>query len=62
MRYINQRDYPDMPYPNYSEEYNKVELKEKVDSSHALLLYCDADLLEPETENREIPYYLFEIA
>lgn len=48
--------------PNYHETYNEGELKEKVDSSCAPLLYCDADLLEYETENRETPYYLFERA
>lgn len=31
MLYINQRDYPDMPYPNNAEG----ELKEKVDSAKA---------------------------
>lgn len=46
--------------PNYSEAYNEGALKEKVDSSCAPVLYCDADLLEHETENREIKYYLFE--
>lgn len=48
--------------PNYSEAYNEGELKEKVDSSYAPLLYCNADLMEYETENREIKYYLFERA
>ena len=48
--------------PNYSEAYNTGELKEKVDSSRAPLLYCDADLMEYETENRKIKYYLFERA
>ena len=48
--------------PNYSEEYNQGELKEKVDSSRAPILYCDAGLLEYETENRKIKYYLFERA
>ena len=48
--------------PNYNEAYNAGELKEKVDSSRAPFLYCDADLLEYETENREIKYYLFERA
>ena len=47
---------------NYSAAYNEGELKEKVDSSRAPFLYCDADLLEYETENREIKYYLFERA
>ena len=46
--------------PNYHESYNEGGLKEKVDSSKAPLLYCDADLMEYETENREIKYYLFE--
>ena len=46
--------------PNYSEAYQAGELKEKVDSSRVPFLYCDADLLEYETENREIKYYLFE--
>lgn len=46
--------------PYYGPEYNEGELKEKVDSSCAPLLYCGADLLEYETENREIKYYLFE--
>lgn len=48
--------------PNYGPNYNEGELKEKVDSSRAPLLYCDADLLEHETENRKIKYYLFERA
>ena len=46
--------------PYYGPEYNEGELKEKVDSSCAPLLYCGADLLAYETENREIKYYLFE--
>ena len=46
--------------PYYGLEYNEGELKEKVDSSQAPFLYCDVDLLEYETENREIKYYLFE--
>ena len=46
--------------PYYGPEYNEGELKEKVDSSCVPFLYCDADLLEYETENREIKYYLFE--
>ena len=46
--------------PYYGPEYNEGELKEKVDSSRVPFLYCDADLLEYETENREIKYYLFE--
>ena len=48
--------------PYYGPEYNEGQLKEKVDSSRAPFLYCDADLLEYETENREIKYYLFERA
>ena len=48
--------------PYYGLEYNEGELKEKVDSSRAPLLYCDLDLLEHETENRKIKYYLFERA
>lgn len=48
--------------PYYGLEYNEGELKEKVDSSRAPLLYCDLDLLERETENRKIKYYLFERA
>lgn len=48
--------------PYYGLEYNEGELKEKVDSSRAPLLYCDLDLLEYETENRKIKYYLFERA
>ena len=46
--------------PYYGPEYNEGELKEKVDSSRAPILYCDAELLEYETENRKTPYYLFE--
>ena len=47
---------------NMTPAINKLEgeLKEKVESSKAPFLYCDADLLEYETENREIKYYLFE--
>ena len=48
--------------PYYGPEYNEGELKEKVDCSRVPFLYCDADLLEYETENREIKYYLFERA
>ena len=47
--------------PNYTAEaYGKGELKERVDSSKAPFLYCDADLLQRETEARKIRYYLFE--
>ena len=46
--------------PYYGPEYNEGELKEKVDSSRAPILYCDMDLIERETENRKTPYYLFE--
>ena len=48
--------------PNYHESYDEGGLKEKVDSTKAPFLYCDADLMEYETENREIKYYLFERA
>ena len=46
----------------YGPDYNEGELKEKVDSFRAPILYCDADRLEYEAENREIKYYLFERA
>ena len=46
--------------PYYGPEYNEGELKEKVDSSRAPVLYCDADLLHRESANREKRYYLFE--
>ena len=48
--------------PCYGPKYHEGELKEKVDSSRAPLLYCDADLLQRETEAREISYYMFERA
>jgi len=48
--------------PYYGPEYNEGELKEKVDSSRAPILYCDADLLHTESANREKRYYLFERA
>ncbi len=46
--------------PYYGPEYNEGELKEKVDSSRAPILYCDVDLMEYETENRKNKYYLFQ--
>ena len=48
--------------PNYDGKYETEEVKAKVDTRTAPILYCDADLLEYETENREIKYYLFERA
>ena len=48
--------------PNLDEKYKEEAMKEKVDTRSAPILYCDADLLEYETENREIKYYLFERA
>ena len=46
--------------PYYHDSYDKGDLKEKVDSTRAPLLYCDAELLHKEAENRRIRYYLFE--
>ena len=48
--------------PNLDGKYETEEVKTKVDTRSAPILYCDADLLEYETENREIKYYLFERA